>query len=136
MCRGPNVMLGYANDRFDLERGDLLSGVLNTGDLGYREASNSCITGRLTRISKLLGARIDLTDMEKHLARVGEVAVISDDQVIRIFHTHEDESEVDASATQLAERWRIPRAALILKHVRSIPRTDGGKIRYPELWNL
>ena len=135
--RGPNVMLGYANERSDLERGDLLGGVLNTGDLGsLDEASNLYITGRLTRICKLLGARIDLTDIERHLAHMGEVAVVSDDEVIRIFHTHEDESEVDASATQLAERWRIPRASLILKRVRTIPRTDSGKIRYPDLWKL
>ena len=135
--RGPNVMLGYANDRSDLERGDLLRGVLNTGDLGsLDEISNLYLTGRLTRICKLLGARIDLSDLERQLADAGEVAVVSDDEVIRIFHTHEDESEIDASATQLAERWRIPRAALILKRVSMIPRTDSGKIRYPDLWKL
>ena len=135
--RGPNVMLGYANDRSDLERGDLMGGVLNTGDLGsLDEASTLYLTGRLTRICKLLGARIDLTDMERQLADLGEVAVVSDDEVIRIFHTNEDESEVDALATQLAERWRIPRAALILKRVSTIPHTDSGKIRYADLWRL
>jgi acyl-coenzyme A synthetase/AMP-(fatty) acid ligase len=131
---GPNVMLGYAHDRSDLERADLAGGVLNTGDLGcVDEAGNLYITGRLTRICKLLGMRIDLTDMESQFAHIGDVAVISNDEVIQIFHTQQDESQLEAAAIQLAERWRIPRAALILKRVRAIPRTDSGKIRYPEL---
>jgi acyl-CoA synthetase (AMP-forming)/AMP-acid ligase II len=38
ICRGENVMMGYASKREDLAKGDDLQGVLATGDLGYRDA--------------------------------------------------------------------------------------------------
>ena len=135
--RGPNVMLGYANARADLARADKLGGVLNTGDLGSLDAAGHLyITGRLNRFCKLLGARINLTDVEDQLAHLGEVAAVSDDESIRVFHTNADESQVNQSANQLADQWRIPRAALMFKRVQSIPRTESGKVRYPELWKL
>jgi acyl-CoA synthetase (AMP-forming)/AMP-acid ligase II len=131
---GPNVMLGYADRRADLILGDMLGGSLHTGDLGTFDCQgNLYITGRLNRTCKILGLRINLADVERHLMQVGEVAVTSDGRTIRIFHSTADETAVFASTDKLASRLGIPRAVFTVQKVHSIPRTDSGKILYTKL---
>ena len=67
---GPNVMLGYAECREDLAKGDELHGVLRTGDLARQDADGYFyITGRLKRFLKMFGKRFNLDDVEKILSR-------------------------------------------------------------------
>lgn len=66
---GPNVMLGYAENRNDLNSGDVNCGTLRTGDLGYRnELGNFFITGRSKRIGKISGKRVSLDQIENTLS--------------------------------------------------------------------
>ncbi len=66
--RGPNVMLGYAERRAELARGDDLGGVLPTGDLGrLDDAGRLWITGRKKRIAKVFGMRLNLDELEAWL---------------------------------------------------------------------
>jgi acyl-CoA synthetase (AMP-forming)/AMP-acid ligase II len=135
--QGPNVMLGYADSCSALARGDDLLGSLNTGDLGVTDsAGNLYITGRLARFSKLFGLRVDLADVENQLIESGDVAVVSDDSVIIIFHTAFHQEGIAKRANRLADRMRIPRAAFVLQRVHEIPRTESGKTRYAALWSL
>jgi len=66
--RGPNVMMGYAEGRADLARGDDLGGVLHTGDLASVDADGYfSLYGRLKRIAKVFGHRLNLDEIERGL---------------------------------------------------------------------
>src|SRR5262249_19353473 len=63
---GPNVMLGYAQSRQDLAKGDELRGELRTGDLARKDDDGYFyIVGRLKRFLKMFGKRFNLDEVEK-----------------------------------------------------------------------
>jgi acyl-CoA synthetase (AMP-forming)/AMP-acid ligase II len=67
---GPNVMLGYANEPDDLALGDVQRGILRTADLGRMDADGYFyVLGRLKRIAKVFGKRINLADVENEAER-------------------------------------------------------------------
>ena len=94
--RGPNVMLGYAECRDDLAKGDELHGVLRTGDLARQDDDGYFyITGRLKRFLKLFGKRFNLDDVEKILSRRFEtsVACYGRDDLLMVAVEHCDDPE-------------------------------------------
>ena len=65
---GSNVCLGYANKSKDLQKGDVNKSLIKTGDIGYFDNDKYFyITGRKKKISKILGIRINLNDIEIYL---------------------------------------------------------------------
>lgn len=67
---GPNVMMGYANGPADLARGDELGGILATGDLAECDGDGYFrLTGRMARIAKLFGKRINLAGVETEVEK-------------------------------------------------------------------
>src|SRR3974377_1789978 len=83
---GPNVMLGYAESRSDLAKGDELRGRLRTGDIARRDDDGHYyIVGRLKRFLKVYGKRFSLEEMEEVLARHGCSSVAccgTDDHIV------------------------------------------------------
>jgi long-chain acyl-CoA synthetase len=75
---GPNVMLGYAETRADLAKGDELGGRLHTGDIARIGENGFCyIVGRKKRFIKILGLRINCDDVERQLsAQFGQKCVV------------------------------------------------------------
>ena len=70
--RGPNVTLGYAENRFDLCKPDENHGELRTGDMAKRDAKGFYyIVGRKKRFLKLFGSRVNLDEVEGLLNRAG-----------------------------------------------------------------
>lgn len=68
---GPNVMLGYAENMFDLEKGDENFGILKTGDIAnYDDDGFYFIVGRISRFIKLFGNRVNLDDLENLLKNI------------------------------------------------------------------
>ena len=68
---GPNVMLGYASEPGDLALGRTTDR-LHTGDLGrWTDAGLLEITGRRSRVAKVLGHRVDLEHVERSLRAEG-----------------------------------------------------------------
>lgn len=63
--KGPNVTLGYARTKTDLQKGDENEGVLYTGDIARRD-KDGCyyIVGRMKRFLKIFGLRIGLDEIE------------------------------------------------------------------------
>lgn len=82
--RGPNVMLGYAEQAPDLARGADLD-ALHTGDLGRLDPETGmlAVVGRRSRRVKPFGFRVDLDDLERRLAEAGVAArVAGDDDLV------------------------------------------------------
>lgn len=130
--RGPNVMMGYAQSRADLERGDDLGGVLATGDVGYLDADGDLfITGRLARFAKLFGLRVSLDDVEARLgAALGRIAAIERDGKV-VVHCCGDVAP--AAFLDALRGLGLPAAGFALRVVDDLPLTASGKIDYQRL---
>lgn len=137
--RGPNVMLGYAETAKDLESGDLLSGVLLTGDMGSLDnAARLTISGRSKRFAKVLGVRINLDEIERALMQHMPVAVIADASRVKIFfEAMGDADQVSARQKQVREilkaNFSLSPSFCSMHPITAIPMNDRNKINYPEL---
>ncbi len=128
---GPNVMMGYADTAEDLARGDDLGGVLRTGDLG-RIDDDGCffVTGRLKRIAKINGLRVNLDEVEALVRSVGPAAALEhgEDQIIVFV----EGAEVDARAA-LAGGLTLRGRSFVVRGIDRLPTTAAGKIDYAAL---
>lgn len=128
--RGPNVMLGYAETRDDLARGDELGGVLRTGDLGHADDDGfHYVTGRRARFAKVLGLRLSLDDVER-AAAPRAAAVERDDRAVLVAVEDAPPDEVRA---RLAERFALPPRCFDVRLVDALPVTSSGKTDYAAL---
>ena len=134
---GPNVMLGYAENREDLGEGDLLGHRLQTGDLGYLDADGYLyITGRVKRIGKIFGLRISLDEVEQLASRDARiVAAEADDQLV-IFLEECESDRADAVLGHLCKSLKVHPSALRVSIVPSFPLRTNGKIDYQRLKEL
>lgn len=133
--QGPNVMMGYAEGRDDLARGDELGGCLRTGDLATVDGDGFYrLTGRLKRFVKLFGLRINLDDVERDLAADGGAALacVGDDTGIRVVVEGAGPAS-PALAARLAERYRLHPSVVSVDSIASMPRLDSGKVDYAAL---
>lgn len=131
---GPNVMLGYAESRADLARGDEQHGVLHTGDLARRDEDGYFyIVGRLKRFLKLFGKRFNLDDVERVLARQLEatVACWGRDDLLAV--AVERSGNAEEIARTVCETFDLPKAAVQVTTVEEVPRTANGKFDYQRL---
>lgn len=131
--RGPNVMLGYAQRRQDLARGDENQGRLATGDLGLLDEDGFLhLTGRIKRIAKVFGLRVNLDEMEELCAELGPVAVLGAGDKLVVFHQAAPEL-ARAFGRRLAQRLRLPPTALNFRVRSALPLGSNGKVDYPAL---
>lgn len=139
---GPNVMLGYAENRADLSLGNVQNGRLSTGDIGrLDEAGRLFLTGRAKRLGKVYGLRVNLDELEREANAVTPSAAIQVGEGVRIYFTERgSEAENSAQAQRvldhLLSRFTLPRACYDLRCVDEIPRTERGKINYAALEKL
>jgi len=126
---GPNVMLGYANDRNDLARPDDQAGAVHTGDLGFIDGDGCLyLTGRRTRFCKILGERIDLDDVQTQFQWLGQAVVIGDDSHLTVYIENALPERVQRWADRVADRLRIPHRSITVLPTKSLPRLETGKI--------
>lgn len=129
---GPNVMLGYAHERNDLGSIDEMEGRLPTGDLGRLDPDGRIwITGRMKRIAKVFGTRMNLDDLERQLASLGAVAVIDADDQIRAFL--ESPEPIDGLARKIERTLGLPPRSVLAETIEALPLTGAGKVDYQEL---
>jgi len=132
--RGPNVMLGYAESRADLSKGDELHGVLRTGDLA-RQDEDGCfyITGRLKRFLKMFGKRFNLDDVENVLTRRCQKSVACYGRDDLLMAAVENCENGDAIHELICETFDLPRPAVKVVVLEALPRTPNGKLDYKRL---
>lgn len=137
--RGPNVMLGYANSREDLNFGNLNAGELLTGDLGFfDEDGYFFITGRMSRFIKLFGLRVSLDEVDKlyHEVGVHGVSTGSDDELFLLIVDEGRSSVGDTLADLVSERFKLNKNFIKYKYIKEIPFNSIGKIDYKRVWEL
>lgn len=133
---GPNVMLGYATSRDELQQGDVQLGALRTGDLAWQDAQGYYhISGRRSRFIKVSGNRMGLDDIEQQLRAQGyDAAVTGEDETLMIALLKDaDEAEL---VQHLFDRYRLRKASVRLLRIDALPLTSAGKIRYDALREL
>jgi len=130
---GPNVMLGYANSRFDLGKSDELMGRLPTGDLATVDQDGFYyIVGRIKRILKVYGRRVNLDEVEVLLKKqFGTVACfgLDDDLVIISAGSH----EMSDIKKYTCMKFKLNHTGVRVIQVVEFPRLANGKIDYKEL---
>jgi acyl-CoA synthetase (AMP-forming)/AMP-acid ligase II len=127
---GPNVMMGYAESGADLAKGDEQGGVLRTGDLGRLDDEGFLfITGRLKRMAKVFGVRINLDDVEKNFP---VAAVAGDDQLI-VFTENVDEDEAKGLRSKIAEWLGTHHTGVVVHRIEALPLLPNGKTDYRAL---
>jgi acyl-coenzyme A synthetase/AMP-(fatty) acid ligase len=135
--RGPNVMMGYAETAADLARGDELGGVLRTGDLGHLDAEGFLfVTGRLKRIGKVFGVRVNLDDVERSVARHGAVAAVAGEDRIHVFVEGADTAVAGSIRAELAGWLDTHSSGVDVRGLDRLPLLATGKIDYRALEDL
>lgn len=133
---GSNVMMGYAETRKDLLKGDECCGVLRTGDVGYCDEDGFFyLTGRMKRFVKLTGTRVNLDELETLLCQeFGEVfACLGDDNQLTVA-VPDQASVANADITDfLRERFDIFPGLVCVRRLASLPHTGNGKLDYQTL---
>jgi len=130
--RGPNVMLGYAENRQDLANPRVITG-LRTGDLAVRKPNGYFkIVGRLKRFIKLYGLRVNLDDVEVFLSASGNRFYCSGtDDLLVVFHVEAvDEAGV---LSALASKYNIRESQIELRRLPEMPLMSSGKVDYARL---
>lgn len=133
---GPNVMMGYAEDRRALSLGDVLHGVLHTGDLArVDEEGFFYLTGRLKRFAKLFGRRINLADVEAVVEREFgvETAAVEGKNKVIVFVAAPAEFDGDTIKRRIAGFLSTGIMMIEVITIPSIPRTQAGKKDYKML---
>jgi len=132
--RGPNVMLGYATHAADFANGDELGGRLSTEDLGKLDADGHLwITGRLKRMGKVFGIRVNLDDVERLLTDCPPVAAIPGDDRLTVFVESDEEQWPAKIKTRLAEELGIHSSGFDVRSVTALPLLANGKVDYRKL---
>ncbi|WP_433437447.1 AMP-binding protein [Nonomuraea sp. CA-141351] len=131
---GPNVMMGYAETAADLARGDDLGGVLRTGDLGRLDSEGFLyITGRLKRIAKVFGVRVNLDDVERLLRGSVPVAATSGDDRVTVWAEGLDAAGCAGLARRLGAELRVHWSGFDVRGIDSLPLLSTGKVDYRAL---
>ncbi len=133
---GPNVMMGYAQTREDLSRGDELHGRLETGDRASIDGEGFVyILGRSKRDAKLFGLRVNLDELEAFVKRNGPAAAVSAGERVVIFCEFGDEPQLQNVRNELAKMLQINISAFELRRIDGLPTNASGKIDYEQLRN-
>jgi acyl-CoA synthetase (AMP-forming)/AMP-acid ligase II len=128
--RGPNVMMGYAETGADRARGDEQHGELRTGDLGRLDEEGFLfITGRIKRMGKVFGARINLDDVEKNFP----VAAVAGDDKLNVFAEGLTDEDARALRAKIAEWLGTHFTGVTVHSIEALPLLPNGKIDYRAL---
>ena len=133
---GPNVCLGYAENSFDLSKGDENNGILPTGDIAMvDEEGFYYIKGRLKRFIKVFGNRVSLDEIESIAIENGFKCVCTGKEDKLIIVT-EDNDVLTLLKQTISKITKIHPTSISVKHIDLIPRNESGKVLYNEVNRL
>ena len=132
--KGPNVTMGYAENRQDLNEGDTWTGEYHTGDLAYRDNDGFYyISGRKNRFLKLLSHRIGLDECEKMITEEFSVecSCAGNDQKMHIYIV----GDVDHKSiiAYICQKLCLFKGLFEVHTIDAIPRSKEGKVDYKRL---
>ncbi len=130
--RGPNVMLGYAQNIADLNT-NTTSSLLKTGDLArFDQQGDFYIVGRLKRFIKLYGLRLNLDQIEQFLQQQGFRCFCGgNDEKLMVATLNENSNEI---TTVLSQTYRINVNAIKVFQIDVPVNTSSGKTDYQQLF--
>ena len=133
---GDNVFGGYAQGLDDLVTFNE-SNKLFTGDIAKKDKDGYYyIVGRIKRIMKLFGTRINLDEVELILKNNLEggtfICTGIEDKYLYVIHLNK-ELEHDSIKKVLREKLNLHSSSLKIKYVENIPLTTNGKIDYQRI---
>jgi acyl-coenzyme A synthetase/AMP-(fatty) acid ligase len=133
---GPNVSGGYANNIFDLQDYNHTN-KLYTGDLAEKdEFGYYHIKGRIKRIIKLFGVRLNLDEVEvllkNELGGQTFICISVQDKYLGVIH--QDESLSRETITKVAkEKLGLHASSIKNYYFNQVPLTVNGKVDYPAI---
>lgn len=133
---GPNVMMGYAESKADLNKGDELHGILKTGDLAKRDALGLYyIVGRKKRFLKLNGIRVNLEDIDSYLAteNIESFSFGEDNNLMIATTTKESTSTIKLF---LSKKLGFHHSVFSIIEIDDFPRNKAGKILIENIHHL
>jgi len=111
-----------------------MGGVLHTEDLGRLDDEGFLfITGRLKRMGKVFGVRVNLDDVERHLSAHGAVAAVAGDDKIHIFVEGADPDHCQVVRKETATWLDTHFTGVAVRGVEALPLMPNGKIDYRSL---
>lgn len=131
--QGVNVSLGYAENCFDLHKGDENHGILYTGDLAkFDKEGYYYIVGRKKRFLKMFGNRVNLDEIEQLIRYEGiDCACTGIDDTLNIYITKPE--EVYHIKKYISKKTGIHSVGFNMIVVDQIPRNESGKVLYSDL---
>jgi long-chain acyl-CoA synthetase len=134
--KGDNVMLGYAENREDLCKGDELNGILFTGDLGYKDSDGFFyVTGRMKRFIKIFGLRINLDEVQKMIENHFGIsaACTGKDDLLKVL-VHSDDKLIEVKVkNEILKMYKLNFKSTVVKSTNQIPTNSSGKYDYKKI---
>ena len=133
---GPNVFGGYANKKEDLKFWEHID-PLRTGDLAFKDEDGFFhIKGRLKRIVKIFGNRVNLDEIEAFIKSSLNMSLLActgiNDKFILIAHCNSSLNETELKKT-IFETYQIQSSAIKFKYFKELPKTKNEKIDYKKI---
>jgi long-chain acyl-CoA synthetase len=130
---GPNVMLGYAECKEDLNHGNENNGRLHTGDIAlFDDDGFYFIVGRIKRFIKLFGNRVNLDELERLLFDIGvQSACKGKDNALVIYILKPE--DISLVKEFLTKKLGVHFSVLDIRIIKEIPKNTSGKTLYSKL---
>lgn len=127
--KGSSVCLGYASDYCDLEKGDDNKGCLRIGDLAKIKSDGQIVlTGKIKRIAKLRGIRINLQDVEKDVEILFHIPVVCIGYIGMSCVFVENDCENDLILDWIAKQYKVSKKLLLVKQIKEFPHNSVGRL--------
>ncbi len=129
---GENVCMGYAQKIEDLSKGDENRGILHTKDAGYMKNGYLYLEGRLDRVIKINGIRINLQDCENiimNLTNKSSLCQLKENKLIITIEGILNEHESKKIYRELFNVFSLSKKDYEFVSVKKLNRTNSGKIK-------